>query len=164
MGLWTAKQVWNSLPRERREVAALALWEDEALSRAARLSALAPWLSAHGMRIGFLEQMPRARRAHLLAEGGAPEETASQALMSYHLQHQRVLLSRFLDELGIPHENGLIKPDAAPESPEAEKVGQAVAKLRAEFPAEDVELYLRALTATDPDTWRAVSEFAGDPT
>lgn len=117
MTLWTAKQVWLSLSRERREAAAQAFWEDERLSRPARLSALGPWLTAHGMRAAYLEQLPRARRAQVMAGGGLPEETAKEVLTSYHLRRQRPLLSRFLDELGLPHEDGLIKDGVQPTPP-----------------------------------------------
>ncbi len=163
MALWTAKQIWTALPRERREAAALALWEDDHLTRIARLTSLAPWLAARGMRAAFLEQLPRARRAHLMADGGMPEETATQALMSYHLAHQRPLLARFLDELGIANDNGLIKEGVQPDPPEQEKLAPAVEKIRAEFPPEDVDLYLRTLTATDPETWANLADMVGQP-
>ncbi|RMG45738.1 MAG: hypothetical protein D6718_06630 [Acidobacteria bacterium] len=163
MGVWTARHVWNALPVERRERVALALWEDERLGRAERLAALQPWLNAHGMRIAFLEQMPRVRRAALLARGGLPEETAQQALMSYHLVHQRPLLSRFLDLVGIPHKDGLIEDPDGVEAPSAEAVGKAVEAIRKEFPEEDVELYLRTLTAADSEMWRAVADAIDGP-
>lgn len=163
MSLWTARQIWATLPKERRLAASLALWEDENLPRASRLAAMMPWLMARGMRAEFLEKLPRPRRAALMADGGMPEETASQALMSFHLRHQRPLLGKFLDQLGIRHENGLIKEEQQPEPPTDEKIAAAVEAIRGEFPAEDVALYLRTLTATDPDTWAAVGAFAGDP-
>ncbi len=163
MGLWTAKQIWASLPRDRRQAAALSLWEDENLTRVARGAALAPWLAARGIRPQFFEQMARTRRAQLMADGGMPEETASQALMSYHLAHQRALLGRFLDGLGIPHDNGLIKEDVHPEPPDETKVTSALESIRAEFPAADVDVYLRTLVATDPETWSAVVPLVGEP-
>lgn len=163
MGLWTAKQIWASLPRERREAAALALWADEHLQRGGRTAALAPWLAARGMRVEFFEKLPRARRAALLASGGVPEDTASQALMSFHLQERRPLLARFLDELGIPHDKGLIREGEHPAPPDAPRIEAAVAVLRREFAAEDVELYVRTLLATDPDTWGNLAPLAGDP-
>jgi len=163
MALWTARQIWSAMPKDRREAAALALWEDENLNRQARLTCLAPWLAARGIRPQFLEQMPKTRRARLLAEGGAPEDTAMQALLSFHLRERRPMLGRFLDALGIEHENGLIKDGAQFEPPDAEKVAAAVGTLRAEFPAEDVDVYLRTLTASDPETWANVATLAGEP-
>jgi hypothetical protein len=163
MPLWTARQIWMSLPRERREAAALSLWEDENLTRAARAACLAPWLTARGMRPAFLEQMPRARRAQLMADGGMPDETAVQILMSYHIRHQRALLGRFLDELGVEHENGLIKEGVQPDPPAPEKLQAAVDAIRAEFPPAEVDLYLRTLSATDADTWQNLAAIIAAP-
>ncbi len=156
----TARSIWNSLPRERRARLALALWEDERLSRAERLAALAPWLAARGMRPAFLERLSRERRAELMAQGGLPEETASQVLTSWHLVHRRPLLSRFLDLLGIPHEEGVITEDV-PEPPGKERLAEAVAKLREEFPPEDVDLYLRTLCSSDAVTWAELAPLVG---
>ncbi len=163
MALWTAKQVWGALSRERRETAALSIWEDDQLNRASRMAALIPWLTARGMRMEFLEKLPRARRAAMMADGGMPEETAMQALMSYHLRHQRPLLGRLLDELQIPHENGLIKEGHTPEPPAEDALRAALEKIRADYPAEDVDAYVRTLTATDPETWANLAPLAGDP-
>lgn len=163
MGLWNAKQIWAALPRDRRQAAALSLWEDEHLPRPNRAVAIAPWLAGRGVRASFFDQLPRTRRAAMMAEGGMPEETAAQALLSFHLCHRRPLLSTFLDQLGIEHDQGLIKEGVHPEPPGKDAVTAAVEKIRASFDAADVELYLRTLTATDPDTWVNVGEFAGDP-
>ncbi|MBP7146090.1 MAG: hypothetical protein KBD01_00985 [Acidobacteria bacterium] len=163
MGLWTARQIWKSLDRERRVRSALALWDDERLSRADRLAALGPWLTARGIRASFLEQLPRPRRAELIADAGLPEDTAQQLLMSYHLVHQRPLLGAFLEALGIGHEDGVIAEGADIKPPGEQAVGQALEKIRAEYAADDVELYLRTLTMADAETWAAVAGFAGDP-
>ncbi len=163
MSPWTAKQIWAAMAREQREAAAAALWEDTNLDRAGRLAALAPWLVARGMRPEFFDKLPRTRRAALMASGGLPEETASQALMSLHLRKRRPLLARFLDELGIPHEDGLIKEGEHPAPPSPEALEKAVAAIRAEFPAGDVDVYLRTLLATDPETWVHLGPAAGEP-
>lgn len=163
MGLWNARQIWAALPRDRRQAAAMSLWEDEHLARPNRAVAIAPWLAARGVRAAFFDQLPRARRAAMMAEGGMPDETASQALLSFHLCHRRPLLAMFLDELGIEHDQGLIKEGAHPAPPAKEAVAAAVEKIRTAFDAEDVTLYLRTLTATDPETWEHAGDFAGEP-
>ncbi|MCU0223728.1 MAG: hypothetical protein MUF27_06600 [Acidobacteria bacterium] len=165
MALWTARQIWKTLPKERRAEAALALWEGENVSREDRLVALAPWLTARGFRGSYLEQLPRPRRAALIAEGGLPEETAMQVLSAFHLAHRRPLLSRFLDLLEVPHDNGLFREGEGldPEKLTAERLAAAAAALRAEFPPDDVDLYLRTLTAQDPVSWAALAPLAGDP-
>jgi hypothetical protein len=166
VALWTARQIWKSLPKERRTEAALALWEADTVTREDRFSALAPWLTARGFRASYLEQLPRPRRAALLAEGGLPEETAMQVLSAFHLAHQRPLLSRFLDLLEIEHDHGLFKEGEGldPERLTSGRLEAAAATLRAEFPPDDVDLYFRTLTAQDPGSWGALSELAGDPT
>jgi len=162
---WTARQIWKTMPKERRAEAALALWESEHVSREDRLAALAPWLTARGFRASYLEQLPRPRRAALLAEGGLPEETAMQVLSAFHLACQRPLLSRFLDLLEIPHDNGLFKDGEGldPDKLTPEKLKAAVDAVKAEFPPDDVDLYLRTLTAQDPESWKGLAELAGDP-
>ncbi|MDQ7007698.1 MAG: hypothetical protein Q9Q40_10725 [Acidobacteriota bacterium] len=154
----TARQIWKSLDRGRREELALALWEDPRLDRLERSAALAPWLTARGLRASYLAKLPRQRRAALLAEGGLPEETASQILMSFHLTHRRDMLGRFLDLLGIAHDQGVISDADEVEPPSREKVKQAVAALRKEFPGADVDLYLRTLLSSDPLAWEAVAD------
>jgi hypothetical protein len=59
------------------------------------------------------------------------------------------------DALGIPHENGLITVDSVGR-PDPARLAAAVSRLRAAFPADAVELYLRTLPALDEDTWGAL--------
>jgi hypothetical protein len=162
---WTARQIWKTLPKERRAEAALALWENEHVSREDRLAALAPWLMARGFRASYVEQLPRPRRAALIAEGGLPEETAMQVLSAFHLAHRRPLLARFLDLLEIPHDNGLFKEGEGLDLDKLtpEKLKAAVDAVRSEFPPDDVDLYVRTLTAQDPDSWKGLAELAGEP-
>ena len=65
------------------------------------------------------------------------------------------MMGTFLDALGIKHENGLIEEDDV--KPDAEKLGPAVDKLKSEYPAEDVRLYLETLKCQDPETWGAIN-------
>lgn len=163
MSLWTARQIWKTMSRDKRAAAASALWEDKRLSAEGRQEALEPWLKARGLRGKFFAELPRTRRTELIAEGGVPEETGLQILMSYHLVRQAPLLGRFLDLLSIPNKDGLIEEGHQVTPPEGEAARQAVEQLRAEFSAEDVELYLRTLTAADQETWAALAPLAGDP-
>jgi hypothetical protein len=88
---------------------------------------------------------------HLASLVALPETLAARALIVYHLSEQRAMMSAFLDALGIKHENGVIEEDNV--KPDATKMAPAVAKLSAEFPAEDVRLYLQTLVCQDPQTW-----------
>ena len=165
MAFWTARQIWKTMPKERRTEAALALWESDQVSREDRLSALMPWMTARGFRASYLEQLPRPRRAALLAEGGLPEETAMQVLSAFHLAHRRPLLARFLDLLEIPHDDGLFKEGEGLDLDKLtpEKLKAAVDAVKSEFPPDDVELYVRTLTAQDAATWEGLAGLAGDP-
>ena len=70
----------------------------------------------------------------------------------HHLQHQRPMMSRFLDLLGIAHEEGLIS-DESPAAPAPEKLDEAVKTLASEFPHADVSRYFWTLLWQDPETW-----------
>jgi hypothetical protein len=62
------------------------------------------------------------------------------------------MLGMFLDELQIPHKEGAISADTVP-APSTEALRGAVARIGGAFPAADVEMYLSALYASDPETW-----------
>jgi hypothetical protein len=88
---------------------------------------------------------------HLASIVALPETLAARALIVYHLSEQRGMMGAFLDALGIKHENGVIEEDNV--KPDTTKLAPAVARLSAEFPAEDVRLYLQTLVCQDPETW-----------
>ena len=93
---------------------------------------------------------------HLASLGSLPDSIAGRVLILYHLSDQRALMGRFLDALGIEHENGLIKEDDV--KPDKTKLAPAAATLAGEFPADDVRLYLTTLLCQDPETWGALDE------
>lgn len=162
MVTWSARQIWKSMNKQQRLDAALALFSDERLNRTERFQSLAPWIAGQGLRIQFLESLPKARRASLLATTAVPEETAAQLVLSHHLVNKRPLLGRFLDLLGIKHNDGLVDQEADLK-PDREKLPGAVQTIRQEFPAEDVDLYLRALLSADPEGWKGLEELVSPP-
>jgi hypothetical protein len=83
--------------------------------------------------------------------------------MSYHLSERTDMLSQFLDELGIEHEDGLIEDDPGAEGPDREALETAVASLRESFDEADVELYLKTLTASDATAWGDLAPLVPDP-
>jgi len=102
--------------------------------------------------------LPVERRAKLLAQlSEVSDAVATRALISYHFTTRRDLMAAFLDALGIAHENGVIK-DESVAAPSKDQLVGAIAKVRASFPAEDVDLYLHTLATLDGDTWAAVDE------
>jgi hypothetical protein len=82
---------------------------------------------------------------------------AARLLVSYHLQHQRPMMGRFLDLLGIAHEEGLIN-DESPAAPPPEKLDEAAKALAGEFPRADVARYFWTLLWQDPETWGGLKD------
>jgi hypothetical protein len=66
------------------------------------------------------------------------------------------MMGAFLDALGIAHENGLINEENV--TPDDAKVAPAAAAIAAQFPAEQVSLYLNTLLCQDPETWKALAD------
>ena len=86
---------------------------------------------------------------------------AGRLLVSYHLGTQRLMMSAFLDALGIKHGEGLIDEDESP-APTPEQIDKAAAILLPKFPADDVRLYFQTLLLQDPDTWGRLAAHVPD--
>lgn len=93
----------------------------------------------------------RARRARSLL--GRNPELTYEFFGGYLMQHQKVLVTGFLDKTGVPHEDGIIE-DLAAGRPDPEKLAEAVEELDRSFPPEDVTLYLSMCA----DQWSGVEE------
>jgi hypothetical protein len=93
---------------------------------------------------------------HLASVVGLPDQIAARALVTYHLAEQRPMMRAFLDALGIAHEDGLIQEENV--KPDTTRMKGAVAKISAEFPTEDVQIYLNTLLCQDPETWGGLEE------
>ncbi len=139
---------------EQRQRAARAFWQDDQATDDQVQAALliAQQKKFRPKTVVALDVDRKAR--HLATLGALPDALAARALIVYHLAEQRPMMGAFLDALGIKHENGLIEEDDV--KPEAAKLSEAVAKLKAEFPLEDVRLYLETLRCQDPETWGAI--------
>jgi hypothetical protein len=139
----------------QRTAAARAFWLDqESLSQQAEaVSHLARHLRFRPQSVLSLSVDRKVRQLALLPKPS--DAVIARALVVYHLECQRPMLVRFLDHLGIAHEDGLIA-DASVQHPSAEQMSQAAAALAAAHPIEDVRLYLRTLAVQDPDAWEAL--------
>lgn len=140
------------MPAERRLDAARAFWEDDssAEQQGEAVIAIAQQLK---FRPKSAAALPLEKRARYLA--GLPNVSdllASRLLVAYHLSTQRPMMGRFLDLLGIAHENGLIAEDDV-KRPDKAKVAEAAQMLRNEYATADVELYFSTLVGQDPETW-----------
>jgi hypothetical protein len=154
-------QLWKHLPVPTRARLAAAFWADTESSDVAvqHAEAIAMLARRLNFRVKSIRALPADQRARYLAQSSDVSDlVAMRALVAYHMANERPLMSSFLDALGITHDQGVITTDNV-EAPPADKVSQAVAALRASYPADAVDLYLRTLVAVDNDTWREVSPF-----
>ena len=101
--------------------------------------------------------MPVEKKAHqLVSLPVVSEVVAARLLVVYHVAHQRPMMGRFLDDLGIVHEDGMISEENITAPPQ-ERLAAAVATLARSFPVENVSLYLSTLMWQDPDTWGSLA-------
>jgi hypothetical protein len=91
----------------------------------------------------------RARQARRIVETGSNAEMAYELFGSYLVSQHRELVTGFLDETGVPHEDGMIDLDDA--SPAEDKLDGALAKLDGEHDPEDVTLYLALCASQWPE-------------
>jgi hypothetical protein len=137
---------------EQRLAASEPFWADEQ-STDQQIEAVALIASHMKFRTKSVLALPPEKRVKYLASlPTISDAIVSRALVSYHLEHQRPMMSAFLDSLGIAHENGLIA-DETVAAPEPAKLAAAAKALGAAFPIDDVRLYFSTLVSQDPDTW-----------
>ncbi|MGE3275358.1 MAG: hypothetical protein AB7O67_09615 [Vicinamibacterales bacterium] len=145
-------KLWRLMSPEQRTAAAMAFWTDDqaAIERAEAVALISRQIK---FRPKSVLALPVDRKAkHLASLAQVSDLLAARLLVSYHLEHQRPMMSRFLDELGIPHDQGLINEES-PEAPEPAKLDAAVATLAQEYPKADVGRYFWTLLWQDPETW-----------
>ncbi|MDE3155126.1 MAG: hypothetical protein KGN76_08480 [Acidobacteriota bacterium] len=145
-------RIWKRLSDDRRRTAALAFWADTE-SRNEQAQAVAAIAQQKKFRPKSVAALPVERKAQFLASLPAlSEPLAARALVAYHLQAQRPMMSTFLDALGIAHEEGAIV-DEAVAAPDPARLTAAAKALAAGFPHEDVGIYLSTLVCQDPTVW-----------
>ena len=145
-------RIWKRMPAERRLEAAELFWSDEE-SAEQQVEAVAAIAGHMKFRAKSVFGLPLAKKARYLA--GLPtisDAVAARALVHYHLERQRPMMSAFLDSLGIVHDNGLITEEKVGR-PDPERLKTAVAGLASSHPPDDVGLYFAALVSQDPETW-----------
>ena len=145
-------RLWRNLPSDVRVAASTAFWTDDqaALEQAEAVGLIARQINFRTKTVLTLPVEKKAK--HLAGMAQVSDLLAARLLVSYHLQHQRAMMGRFLDELGIPHENGLIT-DESPSAPSPETLDKAAKALATEFPQADVSRYFWTLLWQDPETW-----------
>jgi hypothetical protein len=156
----TSTRLWKTLQREERLAAAAAFWNDAPAEVAG--SALAAVIRARKLRPQVARTLAPEQRAQALASVLDPGETvAASLLVALHLSSRRPMLGAFLDGLGLPHENGLLKDEAdAQATPSSETLASAAAKLRQAFPEHEVQTYFNTLWLQDPERWTGLGDVA----
>ena len=150
-------RLWRGLPLDTRIAAASAFWTDEqaALEQAEAVALIARQIK---FRPKSVLTLPVERKAkHLAGMAQVSDLLAARLLVAYHLHHQRPMMARFLDELGIAHEDGLIT-DESPKAPEPDTLDKAAKALAGEFPKPDVACYFWTLLWQDPETWGGLKD------
>ena len=148
----TFQQIWRRMDRERRRQAAAAFYSSsESAGEQRRVAGLiAMKLNLRPQKAAKLPADKAA--AYLSAIEALDEPLAALLIRTYLFAHQQPMLVLFLDELHIPHQSGVIS-DPGSAVPDADAVRAAADRIRTAFPAEDVQLYLSALLASDAVMW-----------
>jgi hypothetical protein len=117
-------------------------------------TALQAVAEARKLRPTFFERTPRAARhkdmAAMLARPRL-ELIAANLLREWLMKKQTAMLAQFLDALGIAHQGGAV--DDLPASVEDAKLTEAVGALLANYPAEEVAVYLNAFYTMNEVQW-----------
>jgi hypothetical protein len=147
----TPSKLWKQMSLAQRVAAARAFWNDEeAIDDQVQAALLIAQKKKFRPKTVIGLDIDR-KATHLASLPVLPDPIAARALVLYHLADRRQMMARFLDALGIAHENGLIQEDSV--VPDADRLGPAAAELHREWPADDVRLYLNTLLCQDPATW-----------
>jgi hypothetical protein len=117
--------------------------------------------SQRNLRSVFIERKPpNERYAWVKTElGRKPADTlAAHLLQAWLLSAQKPMLCAFLDSLGIARDSdGTV--DNLPESPPKDRLREVVDQLLANYPAENVVVYLHAFHDMDSTvSWRPLGE------
>jgi hypothetical protein len=147
----TLSRLWKQMASRQRIEAAGAFWRDEQATddQAQAVLLIAQQRKFRPKTVVSLDVDRKAR--HLATLSNLPGALIARALVAYHLAQQRPMMGAFLDTLGIAHEHGVIQEDGV--TPDAAKLGPAVARIAQQYPAADVSLYLNTLLCQDPETW-----------
>jgi len=150
-------RIWRSLDHDTKLRAAAAFWKSPAVKPPEIEVAAALLAQAMHFRPQSIRSAPLQKRAsYLVSYAAMPDHLAANILYAYHLAHQIPMMSRFLDLLGIAHEEGRIQEEAKP--PEPSKLEESAGALYGEFPERDVTVYLETLVSQDEEMWGGLAE------
>jgi len=156
----TATRLWKHLPLEERLAAAGAFFAEPPPELSG--AAVGALVKARHLRPQAARSLSPEAQSRILATVLDPGEPLAQGLLvSLHLSHRRPLLGAFLDALGLPHEDGVLKEEGDSAPPVAVEAARKAVAALASFPAAEVRTYLNTLWLQDPERW-AMLEGADD--
>jgi hypothetical protein len=151
----TAVRVWKRLERGEKIAAATRFFEEP--SQEVYASALGAIIKARHLRPQVARSMAPEEQARALASVLDPgEPVASALLVSLHLGARREMLGTFLDAVGLPHEDGILKEEADAVSLGAAKLRAGVDALKARYGESEIRTYLNTLWLQDPERWEGL--------
>ncbi len=153
--MWTARRILKELAGADRRRAILASFWKYA-DQQQRMIVQMHLAKALHFRDETIRKMPPEKKADLLATriGVAEfEQFFEMALMLYHTHEKNQMLGAFLDQWGVPHDNGSIETDEYT-TPSTDQVRAAVTSLEGQYGKEDVLVYLATAGLLMADGWR----------
>jgi hypothetical protein len=151
----TAVRVWKRLEREERIAAATRFFEEP--SAEVLGNALGAIIKARHLRPQVARSMAPADQARTLAGVLDPGETVAAALLvALHLGSRRAMLATFLDAVGLPHEDGILKEEADAVALDSARLRAGVEALKTHFAEPQIRTYLNTLWLQDADRWEGL--------
>ena len=157
--------VWELMTDDEHRAAAMAYWDGaDRESRAALEVALANELKFRPQSVRQLAAERVAGRLVRLADE-LPESVLFQYLFHLHMAERRPLMVRFLDAVGLPHEDGALDLPDDFEGPDGDRIETAARELVGDQEHEAL-VYLATLMVADSDFWAGLGpvleSFAAD--
>lgn len=116
--------------------------------------AIAAVAESRKLRPAFFERKPRTERhaemATMLAKPRL-DAAASTLIRVWLMKKHTQMLIDFLDALGIAHKEGVV--DDLPATVEDAKLKEAIEKLLAKYPREEVSVYVNAFYSMNDVSW-----------
>lgn len=138
------------LPRRRQAADALYATKDYAGEQQRSVGMISAKLNLRPQKAA---KLPPEKLAGYLVSMVTPDEQLAGALVrAFLFTSHAAMLAMFLDELNIPNDKGAISQEEV-SPPEIQALKQAVEKISNAFDRTDVDIYMSALSASDPGTW-----------
>ncbi|NOZ79733.1 MAG: hypothetical protein GXP48_11255 [Acidobacteria bacterium] len=150
-----AYAVWDLLNEDEKRAAAAATWKNaDHESRSALEVALAKELKFRPKTVGHLPaEKVSGRLVHLAKK--LPDTVIFQFLFHLHLDGRKPLLIEFLDDVGLPNDDGVLDLPDDTDPPDTAKVAEAAQRL-IDAHGHQALIYLATLKVADKEFWAGV--------